>query len=87
MNLRFTGFLTFISSRVRYPDVNSVRKQFSRIPAFDQTGEEGSVPLLTFTGGNYVTAIAFSSDGTHIVSGSVCGYGMPTIISARVWNK
>ena len=46
------------------------KSQFSRGPSFKQTRGDRTVPLLTLQHEAPVTSVAFSSDGTHIVSGS-----------------
>ena len=48
------------------------KNQFPRIPSFKRTtGKRGlDVPLVTIHSGNEVYSVAFSGDGTHIVSGS-----------------
>src|SRR5260221_674843 len=45
------------------------KKQFSHLPAFEQIGGEGSLPLLTIQDKQFYS-VAFSSDGTRIVSAS-----------------
>src|SRR5260221_1620338 len=55
------------------------KKQFSLVPAFEQSGGEGSLLLLTIRSKSSVRSVAFSSDGTRIVSGSGDGY-------VRVWD-
>src|SRR5258707_347499 len=46
------------------------KKRFSHVPFFEQTGDEVKLPLLSIRGKHRVSSIAFSSDGTRIVSGS-----------------
>jgi len=55
------------------------KKQFTRIPVFTHAEGSVDVPLMTVSAGRQITAVAFSSDGTRIVSGS---YDM----SVRVWD-
>ena len=56
------------------------KKRFPRILSVKQTGESGSVLLMTLKGHNaWVESVAFSSDGTRIVSGSWDK-------SVRVWD-
>jgi WD40 repeat protein len=55
------------------------KKQFSHLPTFERTGGEGSLSLLSIWGEEPVTSVAFSSDGTRIVSGSQDK-------SVRVWD-
>ena len=55
------------------------KKQFTRIPVFTLAQGSIDVPLMTVSAGGGITAVAFSSDGTRIVSGSLDK-------SVRVWD-
>ena len=55
------------------------KKQFSRIPVYIHTKGSVDLPLMTIPAGNPINAVAFSSDGTQIVSGS-------DDKSVRVWD-
>ena len=55
------------------------KSQFSRGPSFKQTRGDRTIPLLIVQHNNWVRSVAFSSDGTRIVSGS---YDK----SVRVWD-
>ena len=62
----------YISALATWPQDTSLsqhwKNQFSRIPVF--THAQSSFPLMTVLAGGVVYGVAFSSDGTRIVSGS-----------------
>jgi len=55
------------------------KKQFSRIPVFAHTKGSVDLPLMTIPAKGQILAVAFSRDGTRIVSGSYDN-------SVRVWD-
>jgi hypothetical protein len=55
------------------------RSCFQGIPAFKNAARGGALSLVNISVGSEVNSVAFSTDGTHIVSGSRmawCGCGM-----------
>ena len=55
------------------------KNQFTRIPVFTHTKGRIGLPLMTVSAGSGIRAVAFSSDGMRIVSGSSDN-------SVRVWD-
>ena len=85
----FTGSLAaqstphlYISSLVTWPQESTMsqgwKRQFSCAPSFKQTKGGGTVPLMIIQNQSPVRSVAFSNDGTRIVSGSH--------ESVRVWD-